>query len=72
MTDEQVRGQLAIVAGYTFFGVAGLIVIPAGLGFTDFDVMKEVLVVWSASAGPLTGGVFGYFFGSRSKDVLPP
>ncbi len=72
MTDEKTRVWLALITAITFFGVAGLIVIPAGLGLTDPDVMKDVLAVWASTAGPLTGGAFGYFFGTRRNVALPP
>lgn len=63
MTDEQVRGWLALIAGTVFFGVIAVLVIPVGLGFADFDIVKELLTVWGSVAGPLTGLVFGFYFG---------
>ena len=70
MTDVQVRGWLALISGTVFFGVIAVIMIPAGLGLTDFDVAKEALTIWGSVAGPLTGLVFGYFFG-KPRNTAP-
>ena len=64
-TDAHVRGKLALITLCAFFGVAGLIVIPAGLGFTDFKIATEMLAIWGSVAGTLTGTVFGFYFAAR-------
>ena len=62
--DARVRGWIALVVASVFFGVPALVAILAVIGEFQSKDLKQILEPWALYLGPLTGAVFGYYFGS--------
>ena len=63
--DARVRGRIAQGVALIFFGaptLAFLIGVP--LGTLSLDDIESFLKPWALYFGPLTGAVFGYYFGA--------
>ena len=62
--DARIRGWVALSVTFVFFGVPALVVLALLGGLLKAEDLKQILEPWALFMGPLTGAVFGYYFGS--------
>ena len=62
--DSRIRGWIALVVVSVFFGVPVLVILALLAGSLSSNDLKPILEPWVLYMGPLTGAVFGYYFGS--------
>ena len=62
--DARIRGWVALGVASVFFGVPALVVFALLGGYIQSQDLKQILEPWALYMGPLTGAVFGYYFGS--------
>lgn len=62
--DARVRGWIALIVASAFFGVPALVVLARIGDLLASEDLKPTLEQWVLYMGPLTGAVFGYYFGS--------
>lgn len=62
--DARIRGWVALGVASVFFGVPALVVFAVVGGLFKSEDLKQILEPWALYMGPLTGAVFGYYFGS--------
>lgn len=54
-----------------FFGVPVIVVLVTVGGLLQVNELDGILKPWALYLGPLTGAVFGYYFGSSQADARP-
>lgn len=63
--DARVRGRIAQIVAAVFFGAPTLaLIIGVPFGTLSLDDIESLLKPWALYFGPLTGAVFGYYFGA--------
>ena len=62
--DTRIRGRVALSVACVFFGVPALVVFALIGGLLQTEDLEQILKTWTLYLGPLTGVVFGYYFGS--------
>ena len=62
--DARIRGRIALIVASAFFGVPALVVLALIGDLLAAKDLKLILEPWALYLGPLTGAVFGYYFGS--------
>lgn len=62
--DARIRGWVALGVASVFFCVPALVVIALFAKWLQIKDLEPILKTWTLYMGPLTGVVFGYYFGS--------
>ena len=62
--DARIRGRVALGVASVFFGVPTLVVFAVVGKLSQIEDLEPILKTWTLYMGPLTGAVFGYYFGS--------
>lgn len=65
--DARIRGSIAFIVVGVFFLVPVFVVLAIFAGFLSSKDLKPMLEPWALYMGPLTGAVFGYYFGSSES-----